>query len=318
MRHREKIQQELNRRLEEVTWYRDIQITEQDSAKDFFGRVADYVNYAKVNRQLSNYLGELENERKSIKIDKDLEKEGNDLLGKMQKDFQTVNDIIIRNKIEIKPFVPVSGTLSEMQAISLTHLQLEEFLKRGTRYVGDIPSHIGELWSLNGHIDGLVSYKDKGELKTINESYYSVRDRLQEKLRLQSNWISFLRFDAYERLMDAWSYYFDSLNPHEFSLLRVELGEILGWGITMPTLSPLNTDKVQDRKNEYLLIISRFHNYLIDKLEEKSWLEEALIWFWENFGKVIVSMVLSLLLVYLLKSLGFTVPVDLINGMLSR
>lgn len=323
MRYREKIQQELNRRLAEVTWYRDYTLNDQELAKDFFGRIADYVNYIKVNSELKNFVNNLQKKRECLDIDKELKKDGDEIIQKMKTDFEAIKTIIKNNNVNIKSWEETlpsgyTGALSESQAVSLTYLQLESFLKQDKQYVGDIPSHIAEIWSLNGHLDTMVSAQDNEKLKKISESYYKVQNEYKEKLRLQGNWILYLRYADYEKLNDVWSYYFDALNPQEFSLLRLELGEILGEGITFPSLRQTDIQKIEQKKQEYLLHINRFNNYLIDRLEEKLWSEEALIWFWDNYGKVLVGLWISIILLYVLKAFGITVPIEIINNLLSR
>jgi len=323
MRHREKIQQELNRRLAEVAWYRDYTLNNQDLAKDFFGRIADYVNYIKVNRELKGFVNKLQKTGGCLDVNKKLKKDGDEILKKMETDFESIREIIKNNNVNIKSWEETlpsgyTGALSENQAISLTYKQLESFLKQDEQYVGDIPSHIAEMWSLNGHLDTMVSAGDNEKLKNISESYHQVQNEYKERLRLQGNWISYLRYADYEKLFDVWSYYFDALNPQEFSLLRVELGEILGEGITFPSLPQRDIQKLEQKKQEYLLHINRFNNYLIDRLEQKLWSEETYIWVWDNYGKVLVGMCISIILAFILKICGITVPIDIVNNLLNK
>lgn len=318
MRNREKINQELNRRLAEVTWYREYKLNDQDLAKDFFGRIADYVNYIKSNRELCSFVKKLKNDRDNIKVNETIVKEGNAILKKMRDDFKSIKQMAERNSIEIKPYIPVNGALSDSQAVSLAYEILGSYLERKDPDITDLKQYFGELWSLIGHLEPSLPDKEKEDIKKISESYYSLSSKFQEKLRLQQNWVSFYRYNDYENILEAWKYYFDCLNPEEFSILRIELNDVLGEGIIMPSLSSEIVRKLEEKKQDYLRHISRFHNYLIDKLEERSLMEEARIWLWDNFGKVIFSMVLSLLLVYLLKLLGFTIPIDVINSLLTK
>lgn len=322
MKRREKIQQELNRRLAEVSWYQDYPLNEQDLAKDFFGRIADYINYIKVNRSLNGFVMSLQTERNKIGIDKDLLKDGNKIITKIQEDFEKIKKIIHSNNVEIKTWDEIitsgsmSGAVSPTVGVFLSYTQIDNFLKNETRYVGDIPSQISEIWSLNGSLEAMIKESDKESLRNISDGYKDLSQKYREKLRLQSNWISFLRFGDYEKLLDVWRYYFDSVNPNEFSSLRLELGEILGEGIRFPSLSLDYSNKLEKKKKEYLLHINRFNNFLIDKLEERIWLEETGYWLWENFGKVVVALCITVVGLFVLKFMGITTPIDILNILL--
>lgn len=319
MKPREKITQEINRRLNEVDWFQRQELQTQELAQTFFSRIADYVNYIKTTRELNKFAQLLENKRKSLDIDNVLKKEGDEIIEKLRTDFELIKRILKKRKVTVMPYEKAfppgfSGSLSENQVLSLEYFQIDNFLKADTQYVADIPRNISHFWSLLGIVNRRgIQEKKLGE---ISESYIKVKQDYEEKLRFQQVQISFLRFDDYESLLEVWKYYYEVPDFYNVSILRFKLGKILDEKGTIFSLNQEQKSQLEQYRQEYLLHIHRYHNYLLDELEKKNFWIDAVYWLWNNFGRTLISMIIIFIILYICKYLGFTQPLESIKSLL--
>lgn len=317
MKVREKILQELTRRSSEIGWFKDQDINNQDATQSFFSGIADYINYVKLQPTLNNFVNQLKEDNLFKTVDKELINNGNQIIEKVKIDFGKIKTILGRKKIKILKWdeiFPGSGvhTLDTTQSISLAYRQVEDFLSKENQFIGDIPSLISNLWSLIGRID--FSEKPTPQLRKISDSYNEIYRSYEEKLKDKDILVHYLRLDDYQKLNEVWSYYYDkNIKLSHFGLMFYEL---LDEKRTIYSLSPEQLKLIRDNKTKYLLWLHRFHNYLIDRLEETDWLEEATVWMWENFGRTLVSLTFIIIILWILKSLGISAPIEFVVNLL--
>jgi hypothetical protein len=306
LRVREKILQELNRRSSEISWFKDQDIVSQDDIQSFFSGIADYINYIKLQPTLNKFVEELKEDNLFKAVDEQLINDGNQIIDKVKADFKKIKSFIRRKKIKIlkwNEIFPGSGvhTLDTNQSISLAYRQVEDFLNKENQFIGDIPNLISNLWSLLGRFE-------------ISDSYHEVYRSYEEKLKDKNILVHYLRLEDYQKLNEVWLYYYDkSVKLSHFGFMFYEL---LDEKRTVYSLSVEQLKLIKDNKTKYLLWLHRFHNYLIDRLEETYWLEEASIWVWENFGRTVVSLFLIIVILWILKFLGVSAPIEFIVNLL--
>lgn len=319
MLNRQEVKEELNRRLEEVNWFRDVELSSPDLARNFFSRIADYQNYVNTNKTLSNYLKKLDKQRKELSIDKDLVAEGDKMILQLNKEFKKLKRDLTRKNIVILSYEQIfptgSGAISPspLQALSMNVMQLEGFLNNKNQYVGDIPKNFIEMDF------AFESAKSLGVAITNKESrfkkYYAELNSYKAKLRLQKITISFLRFDDYELLQDIWKSYY-STEKINFSRLSFFLGNLLNHENMSTNINSEEKRILAEFKPEYLLHIQRFHNYLRDQLEKRNWIEEMIYWLWQNLGPTLITLILIIIVFSIFKLLRFSAPIDLIIKLL--
>lgn len=321
MKVREKILQELNRRLGEVAWFEEKQLTSQTLAQTFFARLADYVNYVKTNKELQNFCKDLEQQRKNLNIDKELLEEGEKILSKLQKDFKRIRNFLKKSRIKVlslsEAFPPgFVGSVSVQGGIALDYHQIESFVKGKNKFVGDLPKQIRTLAFLISRLKKTGIKMDN--LEKIPKSYDNIIPGYEAKLRLQKTYIAFLRFYDYEKLLDVWRLYYETDDSRRFFLLRLETGDILNESTYIPSLNQGDIIKLEKLRSEHLLHLHRFNNYLVDRLEEKILVEETLYWLWGNFGKQIVVLWFAIFILFVLKKyFGISlVPSEIFNVLL--
>jgi len=317
IRIREKILQELNRRLSEISWFKDQDIINQDDTQSFFSGIADYINYVKLQPTLNKFVEELKEDNLFKTVDEQLINEGNQIINKVKADFKVIKSFIKRKKIKILKWdeiFPGSGvhTLNTNQSISLTYRHIEDFLNKENQSIGDIPNLISNLWALLGRFE--ISDDLTPKLKKISDSYHEVYRLYEEKLKDKNILVHYLRLEDYQKLNEVWLYYYDkSVKLSHFGFMFYEL---LDEKRTVYSLSAEQLKLIKDNKTKYLLWLHRFHNYLTDRLEETYWLEEASIWVWENFGRTVVSLFLIIVILWILKLLGISAPVEFLVNLL--
>ncbi len=308
--YRQQVLGELNRRFKEVEYFKDIPLSSQVTAQNFFGIVADYLYYVKNNKTLQHSNRKIEEQREKLKENKKLIEDGNKLIEKMKEDLKYLKSIIDRNNISLLKFEDIFPTgsgvvavaMSPEKNISLSYIQLDGFLSAEKQFVGDIPNVVAILWSLMG------SLKEKGiNDKKIEEmdKFYSEQLRpYNNLLRLNSKIVSFYRISDVEKLNEVYDYYFGE-ERQAWNSLSLRIGNVLDSNTIRPSLTLEEKSNLDSLKNEYFLHIFRYHNHLVDKLEEKPWYEILIRWV---FNKIGWSLVIFIIFIIILRFFNIYLP----------
>ncbi len=319
--HKKTTKEELLRRLEEVSLFKSLEITSQDQARSFFSRIADYVNYLKNNPLLSKYVEELKRERENLSINRELIKEGDEIIIFIEKEFKSILRLLKKNGTRIIPHEEIfpSGrsfiNASPQQSLSLEVIFLRSFLAQKDKYVGDLPKRIAGLHHIIFSAEGLGLNVSKHKKKLEEQSKTVQRYKL--KIKKQQVYIAYLRFEDFESLDEIWKYYYSDESLSYISSFTFWLKDILQEENFRSTLTIEEKKKLIEKKDEYLLSLSRFNNYLVDKLEATNVLADAWKWIWDNFGKTIISILIMLMLTYVLKNVfKVTAPTDFLKDLL--
>lgn len=314
MLDRTETKEELSRRLEEITWFKKIDLESPELARNFFSRIADYMNLVSTNSRLKKYVEKLYAQRQNLAIDKDLVDEGDKLIKHLDREFKLLKNAIKNKNIKLPTYEEMfpggSGTITPtpMQFLAMNFKQISSFLNNKNQFVGDIPKIFAEMdMALNSAKKIGLNMNDH---EKRFKKYYKNLNSYKAKLRLQKVTISFLRFDDYEHLEDIWRFYY-STEEIKFSRLNFFLGNILNDEIVLPVVTSEEKKYLYEFKPEYLLHIQRFHNYLIDQLENKSLVEKVFIWLWDNLGKTFISLIV-ILIIFLIFNKFFNLPLETI------
>ena len=325
VKNRDKILNELSRRLLEVNEFEDKPLNSQKLAQNYFSRIADYMNYVQVDSLLKSFCENLKQEGEKLINDKQFVKESFQTLNKVSDDLDNINKVLKKKKFEIIPIekivtpgVPVA--ISTKSSISLTYQDLKGVINRynksnkeeKTQYIFEVAKCIRSLWMLLGSMDS-EGFKDK-KLTEISDSYQPLLENYEKKRSRQDQEMSYLRITDYERLSEVWRLFYDGANLKNAPYLRLLTGDILASKTTYPHLYEREAKKLNELKEEYSGHLHRFNNYLTDRLEEKVWYVETAKWLLDSFGKTFAGLALVVGLWYLLNWFGVKISLEFIKN----
>lgn len=317
VRQRNRITKELGRRFDEVQQSIKGNYYSHDSIERFVNLIAHYINYAKREKLTSNSISKLLKKRQQESLDKELVSEGEAIIIQLKKDRNTVVNIAKKNKLEIPEYEFKEGThsLTELQSISFTLHFLDNFLNTPDeqQYVGEIPKEIASLRSIIGSLEylGLKSKK----LKAMSKSYLELGNSYGKKLKLQGVYDDYLRVNDYQQLEILWKSVYQELGSDEGLMLGLKFGEILNGN------SARNFNEEQRRQADELVAqtiehLQRFHNHLIDDIEDIPRKELVFQWSAQHLLPTFVSLIIIALIYQALKLIGIDISFETITNLI--
>lgn len=317
VRQRNRIDKELGRRYEEVQQsikggYYSTEIIER-----YVNLIAHYINYAKRENLTSKSILKLIKKREQESLDKELIREGEEIIVQLKKDRNKVVNLAKKNNLEIPEYEFKEGThsLTELQSTSFTLHFLDNFLNTpdDQQYVAEIPKEIASLRSIIGSLEYL-GLKDK-KIKTISNNYLQLMNSYGKKLKLQGIYDDYLRINDYNQLELLWKSVYQELDGDEGLMLGLKYGEILD-GNNIRNFNDgqrMQADELVLEMSEHL---QRFHNHLVDDIEDVPRIELVLQWSAQHLLPTFVSLIIIGLIYQLLKFLGIDISFDTVTNLI--
>lgn len=318
MINRVRVQNELSRRYDEVMRLAEKKIHDDKQAERFISAIAHYVNYAKKNKLTNKAILQLTADKDFMRKDKELCSKADAIIAEMKADRDRLVEIARTHDIDpdAYEFTVGAGEITGEKEFSFYLSHLNEYLnlpsdKQGT---GELPGNILYLTQLVHEI--VAKAGETEELTAIKTKHLKHRGAFEQELKLHGVHMDYLRYEDYKHLEMAWKEVYQQAVGDELLLFHLQYMHLFERGVSYSGSQQYEADNFID---DYVTHLNRFHNHLIDQIENVPVREEFATWFVEHFGPTFVSVLIIFGLYGLLYWItDGAVSVDEVKGWIGR
>jgi hypothetical protein len=311
--NRPKLANELTRRYEEAIRHAENGVSDDEEATQFISLLAHYIQYVKKNDLTKAATEELFVQKELMSSDEKLVKEAEEIIEQMKKDRAKLiryakSKNISTDNYQFKNAQMITGDIEF--AYNLTHLN-DDFLNLpdDQQYITELPRAISHLLSMNW-----VAQNQGGETKKLGEMrkyYLELQTTYEKKLKLQGVFMDYLRIEDYKALNTVWKEVYREGNEEDLFIFHFEYGHLFEKN---RHYSGGQLTEAKDFVGRFITHLQRFHNYLIDSIEDVPRAEKFLLWTVQHFGPTLVSVIIIILLYIFLNWIGIKIDLDTIKS----
>lgn len=305
--NRDRTFKELERRYREAVQSTKEEIKTPLQYEQLLTVIAHYMQFMSEKSVLRKAVDKLTKEKKLVKTDKDIADEADTLVTLLKTDRDKLVKIAKRKNIPIEVVPSPGGRIPEEQRFALTLSSIDSFLAHDDREISEIPKHLGNLrvmvWALRKQ--GV----SERTLKPYTDPYSPQQEGFSKKLLLNKLYKNYRRLDDYRILESVREFIYREMSDQneQLAFLMLDNDDLIDFSNTK-TYDDAELESAKQRQIEYRGNILRFHNYLIDELENTPTHIKIGRWLFNNFGSTFVSVLLIVAAYYGLIWLG--VPID--------
>lgn len=317
IRDREKTTSELTRRYEEVRRKAEAGIHNDKEAEQFVSLIAFYLNYVKKQRLTKAALASLKIDQAKLTDEATLIKEAEKIIDQMKIDRDTLVGYAVRRDVSIERYeFDLSGRTQQItgdKEVSFYLTFLDDYLNKPSdqQLISELPGQIGRLQSIIFALNQLP--RPTAKLKELHDQYRDVSGEYEKKLRMQGVYLDYLRVADYEALEIVWREVYQEGDPDERIMFHLLYGDLFEENRTYGNGQQADADEFVVK---HMAHIERFHNYLVDELEDVPWYSFVLSWLGEHFAPTLVSTIIIVLIALGLGAIGVQVGIDGIRTIL--
>lgn len=298
MVNRGRVLNELNRRYQEVMRLAEKGIHDDKQAERFLTAVAHYVNYAKSNKLTKGAIKNLSENKDIKRKDDELCNKADMIIAQMKKDRDELIKLAKQNNIDVDAyqFQVGVGQITGDQEFSfyLDHLNNYLNLDSDKQGIGELPSNMLYIVQLVNELVDKIG--ETPRLKELKDGYLKSRNEYEQQLKVHGVHLDYIRFEDYKNLDLAWKEIYRQSTGDELLLFHFEYGHLFENNRRYSSGQQGDADRFVD---DYTTYVSRFHNHLVDHIENVPLREELAIWFVEHFGPTFVSVLIIFLILAL-------------------
>ncbi|MEO5627767.1 MAG: hypothetical protein ABIQ89_02665 [Candidatus Saccharimonadales bacterium] len=291
MVNRNRISNELSRRYQEVVRLAGKRAFDDKQAERFLTAVAHYLNYAKNNKLTRAAIDSLSTDKDIQRKDNELCKKADSIINQMRADRDELIKEAKKKGVDVDAykFQVGMGRITGEQEFSfyLNHLNSYLDLPSDQQGIGELPGNILNLVQL---INELVNgFGETKKFKELKGNYLKKRNAFEQELKVHGVHLDYVRFEDYKHLDVAWKEIYQQGTSDELLLFHLEYGHLFEKNVSYSGGQQSDADRFID---DYTTYTSRFHNHLIDHIENVPVHEEFAIWFVEHFGPTFISVLI--------------------------
>jgi len=311
---RPKVTNELSRRFDEVQRRSEKGINNDEEAQQFISLLAHYVQYVKENDLTKQAVERLFKRRDLLAGDKVLIEEADKIIEQMKEDRAKLISYAKRKGISTDNYQFQNGQMitGEIEfSFNLKHLNDYLDLPSDQQLISELPRSIGDLLSMN-----FVAQQQGGEtkaLKAMRQKYLDIQNEYSKKLKLQGVFLDFLRVEDFRAVEQVWKEVYAEGVGDELLIFHLSYGHLFEKNRHYSGGQQAEANDFLDKHMTHLL---RFHNYLMDTLEDVPKRERFYKWTMEHFGPTFVSVLLIFAIYLILYWLGIKIELDTIKSFL--
>lgn len=315
--NRDRTFKELERRYQEAVQSTKEEIRTPLQYEQLLTVIAHYMQFMSEKSVLRKTVDKLTKEKKLVKTGKDLIDEAATLVTLLRTDRDNLVKIAKRKSIPIEVLPSIGGRIPEEQRFALTLGSVDSFLTHGDREISEIPKHLGNLrvmvWAL------LKQGVSERTLKSYIDPYSPLQESFSKKLLLNKLYKNYRRLDDYRILENVREFIYREMSDQneQLSFLMLDNDDLIDFSNTKK-YDDTELESVKQRQIEYRGNILRFHNYLIDELENTPTYIKIGRWLFNNFGSTFVSVLLIVAAYYGLIWIGVPIDPDKLIGLLKK
>lgn len=289
--NRDRTARELERRYQEAIYSTRQDIVTPLQYEQMLTVIAHFMQYMNEDSILRRAVKRLTGEKKYAKADEEITAQANELIKRLNVDSNKLRRIAKRKSIPIEVAANASGRIPDNQRFALTLRSVNIFLQQEERDINSIPEHLGNLrvmvWALRKQGVG-----DR-TLKAFSDPYTPLQNEFAQKLRLNKLYENYLRLNDYKALEDVRRFIYQEMTDQmeQIVFLSVDNDDLIDYSHT----KQYDKDELESaklRQIEYYGNILRFHNYIVDELEDIPFYLKFSRWMFANFGSTLVSVLL--------------------------
>lgn len=305
---RTKITNELSRRFDEVQRRSEKGISNDEEAQQFISLLAHYVQYVKENELTKQAVERMFKRRDILASDQALIDEAEKIIEEMKIDRAKLirfakSKGISTDNYQFRNGQTITGEIEF--SFNLNHLNGYLDLPSDQQLISDLPRSIGDLLSMN-----FVAQQQGGETKSLKEmrqKYRDIQNSYSKKLKLQGVFLDFLRVEDFRAIEKVWKEVYAEGVGDELLIFHLEYGHLFEKN---RHYSGGQAAEANDFLTKHMTHLQRFHNYLMDALEDVPKKEKFLKWTVEHFGPTFVSVLVLLAIYLILYWLGIKIELD--------
>lgn len=291
MVNRGRTQNELDRRYQEVLRLADKRATDDKQSERFLTAIAHYLNYAKNNKLTKAAIDNLATDKDIKRKDDELCAKADIIIAQMKTDRDELIKIAKKKGIDINAYkfqVGVGQITGEQEfSFYLNHLNGFLDLPSDQQGIGELPSNILNLVQLANEI--INNFGETKRLKELKETYLKKRNEFEQDLKIHGVHLDYLRFEDYKHLDVAWKEIYQQGTSDELLIFHLQYGHLFENNVSYSGGQQAEADRFVD---DFTTYISRFHNHLVDHIENVPLKEEFAVWFVEHFGPTFISVLI--------------------------
>lgn len=291
MVNRTRVLNELNRRHEEVVRLATKGVHDDKQAQRFLTAIAHYLNYAKTNKLTKEAIESLASNKEIKRQDKELCEKADKIIKQMKVDRDELIKLAKEKGIDVDAYqfsVGMREITGEQEfSFYLNHLNSYLDLPSDQQGTGELASYILYLCSLINEITNKSG--ETKELTELKNGYLQTRDEYEQELKIHGVHLDYIRLEDYRHLELAWKEVYQQAVGDELLMFHLEYGNLFE---NNGSYSGGQQGEANQFVDDYLSYASRFHNHLVDHIENVPIREEFAIWFVEHFGPTFVSVLI--------------------------
>jgi hypothetical protein len=305
--NRDRTSKELERRYQEAVYSTRQEIKTPQEYEQMLTVIAHFMQFMTESRILRNAVKRLTNEKKNVKLDYEISEQSKVLLDRLKLDSTKLERIARRNGVPIVINDSLTGRIPDEHRFALILHSVRVFLEQDEQSVSLIPEQLGNLrvmvWSLRSQ--GV----SERTLRPFTDPYTPLQNDFAQKLRQNNLYKNYLRLNDYNILEDVRQFIYQEMSDQskQMVFLMVDNDDLIDFSHTKQ-YDRNEIESAKARQIEYYGNILRFHNYIVDDLENTPVYVKVGRWLFNNFGSTFVSVLLILAVYYTLIWLG--VPID--------